>query len=363
MKMPTANGKALERGFSLIELMIAMTIGIFMTGVIAMLYFNMRSSFRYQDDFARVQESGRFSMDMLARDIRMAGYNGCGTLTDFANTVNGGATSSYLNFRKPVIGFEGGVSTFPAEITAAGAITATGSPTGAGIPDAIIVMGVDTSKEWVVTDHVASSAVIHTTTHDIQTGELLLITDCSHASLFQKTPSSATNHINHNEGAAISPGNCYKGLGASCTSAEKNYTYPPGASVLRVYSNAYFIAPSSLGNGRRSLYTMSIANTTDGTPDAKELIEGVQNMQLLYGVDTNADNSADRFIKANSVDTLTDGWSKVVSVRIELLVMSAKSDAASKVMSLTFDNLTLSPTDKSLYKTYQDVVTVRNRTP
>lgn len=363
MRTPKANKKAQETGFSLIELIVAMTIGILMTGVIAMLYFNMRGSFRYQDDFARVQESGRFSMDMLVRDIRMAGYNGCGTLTDFANTVNGGATSSYLNFKKPVIGFEGGVSTFPTEITAAGAITATGNPTGAGVPDAIIVMGVDTSKEWVVTDHVASSAVIHTTTHDIQTGELLLITDCSHASLFQKTPSAATNHINHNEGAAVSPGNCYKGLGASCTSAEKNYTYPPGASVLRVYSNAYFIAPSSLGNGRRSLYSLAVANTTDGTPDAKELIEGVQNMQFLYGVDTNADSSADRFLKADVVEALTDGWAKVVSVRIEMLIKSSKSDVASKSMSLTFDNQTLSPTDKNLYKTYQDVVTIRNRTP
>lgn len=340
-----------QTGFSLIEMMIALAIGLFMTAVISSLYLNMRGSFRYQEDFARLQENGRFAMEALSRDIRMAGYNGCGSITNFANVVTGGSASPYLNFATPVIGYEGGVSTFPAALVSAGAIAGT---------DAIILLGVDTSSELVVKDHHPPSAQIDTNTNSLQAGEILLITDCSHSTLFQMTgPASATKtNVVHNTGTGT-PGNCTKYLGAGCGSPEKSYQYKPGSSLIRIYSNAYFIAPSSSGSGR-SLWTMSMAGETAGAPTAKELIEGVENMQISYGLDaTPVDRSADVFATAGSVAD----WATVVSVRVSLLVSSTKDNISSAHQTYEFNGTSITATDRKLRKTFTESITVRNRTP
>lgn len=351
VRYPNHRGK----GMTLIEVMIAMTIGFFIVGVTFALYLNMRTSFRYQEDFARIQESGRFAIERISRDVRMAGYNGCGSVTDFANVVNGGASSPFMNFSTPIIGYEGGVSTFPSELLAAGAIT------GTGAPDAIILLGVDTSSELIVQGHNPPSAQIDTSKHSIKPGEILLITDCSHAAAFQMTGptnnnNNATNVV-HNTGTGT-PGNCTKYLGASCPSA-KAYQFKPGASLLKMYSNAYFIAPSSLGNGRRSLWTLSLTGAAG--PTALEVMEGVEDMQITYGQDTNGDFAADKFVTANVIGTSLTEWGKVVSIRVSLLVKSAKNNIASKTQTYEFDGTTRTATDKSLFKTFTETITLRNR--
>ncbi len=65
---------ASQRGFTLIELMIAMLIGVFlMTGVIQ-IFLSAKQAYRLQENLSRLQENGRFAMDMITKDIRMAGY-------------------------------------------------------------------------------------------------------------------------------------------------------------------------------------------------------------------------------------------------------------------------------------------------
>jgi len=348
-------------GLSLVEMMIALAIGLFMTSIIAGLFLNMRSSFRYQEDFARLQESGRFAMEALTRDIRMAGYNGCGTLTDFANVVNGGLGDPFLNFQTPVLGYEGG--SLPSVLTGAGASNSAPASGSARyrqpIPDAIILLGVDSSSELVVQSHNPNSAQIDTSSHSIAAGEILLITDCSHTALFQMTgPSSATKtNVVHNTGTGT-PGNCYKFLGASCDYSSKSYQYKPGASLMRVYSNAYFIAPSSSGSGQ-SLWSMSLTGQTTGTSIANELIKNVDNMQLKYGLDTNGDRSADQFLVANSVAD----WSKVVAVQASILVSTEKDGISSGPQTYDFDGTPILAADRRVRKTFTESITVRNRTP
>ena len=64
-------------GLSLIELMIGLVISsILMIGV-SNIYFNSRESDTFTNELSRIQETGRQAIDFLARDIRMAGYQGC----------------------------------------------------------------------------------------------------------------------------------------------------------------------------------------------------------------------------------------------------------------------------------------------
>ncbi len=343
-----------QSGFTLIELLIAAAIGLFMTAIIAGLFINMRGSFRYQEDFSRLQENGRFAMEAIARDIRMAGYNGCGSISDFANVINpdsSGKPPPLLDFAAPIKGFN---NINPTDTNIPAPIRNASPPPIAG-SDIIIVLGVDTSSELVVQNHNPQSAQIDTNEHTVPAGTMMLITDCSHTTLFQMTgPNSASKtNVVHDTGNNASPGNCTKFLGASCPS-EKAYQYKPGASLLQIYSNAYYVAPSGTGT-TNSLYSISLSS---GTPVARELIEGVQGLQITYGIDTNGDRSADSI--GNTATAVAD-WTKVVSVQVSILVKSTKDNLTSTEQTESFNGTEVR--DHRLQKIFTQSVTVRNRTP
>jgi type IV pilus assembly protein PilW len=78
------------RGFTLTEFMIAMALGLLLIAGVIHVYVASISSWRVNDDLARMQESGRVAIDMLERDLRMAAYKGCAREDD-------GALSSVLS--------------------------------------------------------------------------------------------------------------------------------------------------------------------------------------------------------------------------------------------------------------------------
>lgn len=63
-----------QRGLSLVELMVAMAIGLVITVVIANLFLGTKQSYRLQDDASRIQENARYSAQVLGRTLRLAGY-------------------------------------------------------------------------------------------------------------------------------------------------------------------------------------------------------------------------------------------------------------------------------------------------
>jgi type IV pilus assembly protein PilW len=66
-----------QRGMSVIELMIALAIGLFLTAGLISLFVNSKQSYRLNENMARLQENARFAMTFIARDIRMTDYRGC----------------------------------------------------------------------------------------------------------------------------------------------------------------------------------------------------------------------------------------------------------------------------------------------
>ena len=67
-----------QRGFSLVELMIAITIGFVIVGAIGYLFIGSRQSFRTTDAMSRIQENARYALQTMAHDVRLAGNPGCG---------------------------------------------------------------------------------------------------------------------------------------------------------------------------------------------------------------------------------------------------------------------------------------------
>ncbi|MFV9690407.1 MAG: PilW family protein [Desulfobacteria bacterium] len=64
-----------ERGFSLIELLIAMTLGLIVLGAISSVFLTQRQTYDAQEQIADMVQTARAAMDMMSREIRMAGYN------------------------------------------------------------------------------------------------------------------------------------------------------------------------------------------------------------------------------------------------------------------------------------------------
>ncbi|ARU27615.1 hypothetical protein CBR65_09340 [Cellvibrio sp. PSBB006] len=66
-----------QAGLSLIELMIAITLGLILMAGVIQVFLSSRVTFATQQAMSRVQETGRLAVEFMARDIRMAGYMGC----------------------------------------------------------------------------------------------------------------------------------------------------------------------------------------------------------------------------------------------------------------------------------------------
>ncbi|HEY8024590.1 MAG TPA: PilW family protein [Burkholderiaceae bacterium] len=64
-----------QAGMSIVELMVALTIGLFLMLVVANLFIGSKQTYRNQDNMSRLQENGRFAISILGKSIREAGYH------------------------------------------------------------------------------------------------------------------------------------------------------------------------------------------------------------------------------------------------------------------------------------------------
>ena len=65
-----------QRGLTLVELMIAMLLGLFLVGGVFLLFDRTKQAYRYQNGLAQVQEQGRFATQFLTKSLRIAGFPG-----------------------------------------------------------------------------------------------------------------------------------------------------------------------------------------------------------------------------------------------------------------------------------------------
>ena len=75
------------QGLSLIELLVAIVMGLVLIGGVVTVFVANKQTYRFQDALARLQENGRYVLNRMERDIRMADTGGCPNLRIAANTV------------------------------------------------------------------------------------------------------------------------------------------------------------------------------------------------------------------------------------------------------------------------------------
>jgi len=88
-----------QRGLSLIELMVAMTLGLLVAGAMVLLFANSKETYILNENLARLQENGRFAMHLISRDLRWADYRGCPVIP--AEAERSGFESIFWQSRLP----------------------------------------------------------------------------------------------------------------------------------------------------------------------------------------------------------------------------------------------------------------------
>lgn len=356
-----------QHGLSLIELMVAMLLGLFLMGAVVQVTLNSKSAFTTEKELSALQESARYAAEYVAREIRMAGYLGCSTSTaNVANAINNSA-SSWSMMGPGLQGYEheAGTNNYPADFGAIWPNT-----------DAMVIRRGDIS-DLSISSHNPNAASIHLNAdHNIKQGEIIMIanTDCTQVGIFQMTNTNTNNTISvidHATGNSATPGNCTKKLGGNFNCVGTNapasatdFAYPKGSSVMRMRSTAFYVAASSMLNTVPALYARRLTAAT-GTASSmpEELVAGVDNMQVLYGLDTNGDSVADRYAKANSTLLNTaEKWKSVVSVRISLRMRSINPVYPKNVSFGTFEGITgTNGSDRFLRKDITTTVRIRNQ--
>lgn len=300
-----------EQGLTLIELMIAMLIGLVILGAVLTVLLSNSNTYRSNEAVGRIQESARFAFELMARDLREAGGLPCGPDLDVANVLNNsantpGGSAWWADYNNGIRGYEGDV-VMPAAVI--------GSNAGERVAgtDAIILSGAR-GTQLAVTEHTATSAQfkVSETNHGIQNNDIMLVCDLEQASIFQVTSANQNNRtVVHNTGnVSAGPGNCSKGLGFSdpmnCSTNGNPYEYGPNSVLARFRSTAWFVGC----NGRfdcgrpegRSLFKSENGVTA-------EVVDLVTDMQLQY-----LDDAGAAYVDASAVAD----WSSIIAVQATL---------------------------------------------
>jgi type IV pilus assembly protein PilW len=152
---------------------------------------------------------------------------------------------------------------------------------------------------------------------------------------------------------------------SSNTSANLSKAYASGSRVYQAQQSTFCISP---GADPSQPALRRLINPTPGQTCASngaELIEGVENLQILYGEDTdadgegaNGDGTANRYVPISTASLDID---RVVSVRLSLLARSLNNNLTTTPSPYTFNGTTVTPADQYLRKVFTTTITLRNK--
>lgn len=331
------------RGFSLVELMIAMLLGLFLTAGVLYIFSYNKTTYRVQEGLARVQETGRFLQYYLTRQIRMAGFTGCIGVNNLEvnNLVDSPTEDMALDNEMAVKGYEGASSSWsPSLPTALGGVTVLPGT------DVITLRFADplTMKLQVPMQNPNNPLVV-SNRYGIEGGDIIIVTDCEIADMVMAGGNSNAAAITHTV--------------ANNTTNDLSKVYTEEATIAKFRSYHFYIKDTGrttiTGLPIHSLYQMDVLGNEE------ELAEGVEDMQLLYGYDSNSDGTADTYVDAATIDA-SNNWPNVKSVRLNIL-LSTVEEVNSRQQAYQFNGVTgINPGNNKLHREWRIQTTLRNRT-
>jgi type IV pilus assembly protein PilW len=341
--------RRLASGVTLIELMVAMVLGLIVAGAAMAVFLTNRQTYVATESLGRLQEGARVAFELMSRDLRAAGTIPCSDEATFHNVVNSGNWwSAWTSLDGGLVGYGSPDTAFPAASGTGGrvadnddALFASGWSDAIGTMDAtppgadpIVITAAATAENLPVTLTVNN-------VDGVSAGDLLMACDYGYydvgppvrqrspaAVVFQATSAAGTSITAETSG---SPGN--DATDPFVTSTTPNLLQPNGlVSVL--HATRWYIGHNAVGG--TSLYRSVLRNTT-GTPAAvdEEIVRGADGLAVRYLEDGDS-----TYGTAASVGD----WGDVIAVRIQLHLSGTDLVDGERVQ-----------------RTLEHVVTIRNR--
>lgn len=277
------------QGASLVELLIASSLGLIIIAGLVRLYLQQQAAFQYETGLARIQENGRIADYLLRQDVRSAGYMGCAQDPAFQ--------SGKINLNTLLVGFEKGSSS--SSLT---------------LPDTVIkqlksytdVLRVSQLKVTIasiateIAQHAVSIPLLPQ--HTLPALGMNIIADCSHAEA-HRIKSITNNRV------------------AKLTTPIKQ-AFAKHAQLGELQTALFFIGDTQRKNSQgQPIYALNryVLNKRN-LPH--ELIDGVEEMQVRYGMMVQQQLV---YLPASKIGKAD--WNKVLAVKIHLLLNSVEPAA------------------------------------
>lgn len=323
-----------QRGLTLVELLIAMVLGLMVIAAAATIFFSNKQTYAATQNLGLVQENARTAFELMARDVREAAGNPCVNNAPVANVITNPTTRWWTNINswgEALQGFAAGQA-FPD----AGFGTGTAQRLE-GTAALQLFSGDDTVATISAHSTSGSQFTLNTSNHGFAVGDLLMACNSRQASIFQASSVSGAT-IGHAAGG--SPGNCSANLGLiavgdPCDTREPFEYAAPNSVMVELHATRWFIANNA--NGEPSLYQSRVTPTGVVT---SEVASGVRNMEIEY-----LRRGGTQY---DTADVIAGAWADVVAARIQLTLEGP-------------DNV--GTDNQPLQRTLVQVASLRNRNP
>ncbi|MBK8507292.1 MAG: PilW family protein [Candidatus Competibacteraceae bacterium] len=348
---------------TLVEILVALTISLILIGGVIQIFIGNKLTYRVQDSLSRIQENGRYAVELLNQDIRMANYRGCaGPKPTTARNLLNSSTDIRWNFLNaiPVNGFDNTTisSAWPADLGNIGlSNTGTSNTSVVGGTDVLTVRGPDTTNSAFITAQTNTNGPLQVnqpTSLSLQTNDVVMVADCTDIVVFQIANTTLTPFTIAltGSGSTLTPGNAN-------TNLNKFFI---GAEVTRLSAKTYYIATGA--NGQPALFRR-VAGVS------QELVEGVENLQLVFGVDdagacggigSSNDGAIDCYLSAENINATI--WPVVRSLQVRLLLRSLENNLTPTPQEVAYNGGTVntgSGADRRLRQVFTSTVGLRNQ--
>lgn len=379
-----------SRGLSLVELMVALVIGLVISIGVFQVFSSTRVTYQLDEALARVQENGRFAMEFLTQDIRHAGHLGCRRNAKVFNSLK--SPDDLLYPISGVIAFEytyaatgPGATYNAATVTPNNSVTfsnwtptLTYVPSGALpgtdvvavqklVPNPMPLVAPYADKDKVYLD----PAYVDGTKDNIKADDILMLSDCREAVIFQVTNADLTTGALSHDTSARTPGNrcgawennvagSSNATGSACTELFAN---PQAQVEIGKFETVVFYVARDPISLQPTLYR-NVLNGSIPSP-GQPLVEGIESFQVLYGVDdvAPADGVPDHYVTASVANP-----AQIVSVKIGVLIHGVNSAGTANETTLDTEiynvagtNINPTPDDNRRRRVFSTTLQLRNR--
>ena len=291
-----------EAGVSLVELMVAMVLGLFLMFGAVTVYNQSRATYRTNEAVSRLQEVGRLALNVIETDVRMANYWGLSNRADYI--INAAGPDD-----PPASGF-----------------------TGEQL-DRIDVCGGDDSN-WAVNlrSYIEGSnnsyGLVGTSCQAYKVAETNADTiTVRRASDTQPTTLDTTRvylQTSRIQGTLFVPG-CATPTNTACIPAAYS---PPASQSRQLVVHSYYVdRQSTMQTNLPSLRRKTFSEVTTGTGVRdEEIAAGVEDLQVQFGIDTTNDTNADQYVDPDDVPA----GASIVSATIWLRIRSEEPEQSQK---------------------------------